>query len=1690
MTYFLVRGAPNIAFKPHNMALNPLQKFGTIVAIVMGLSCLFFAVSTTAQGFPNVARTPGDLLAGPIAPEQGRTAIVAWHGEHIVSVPEAPGSQPGADLRIRVVDIQDLDSTGPAVTLYPASASGFHAHGYFKSGPYLYVGPHCLGDALDPCDNTYPHDVWKDAFRIGGPDTPIGTSNLQRADIGDQQALPLGSYQRAGAQSPWGLNDFWTYNAVGGDMWLAVRRNGDWVYDWNNGGATTGPAIKATWDHLGLTGVTGFPFIMGNILIVASDQAGTGVATYDISDLSNPILLDVLKEGNPGGYWPEIYSHYIFFPRRHGEGGVGSRAGYMVVDFEDPTDLKIVANRNLSGSNQYVTFQDEFAFMNKYKIDMRTFDVVLELGTTPGLIDASQFAMPLGNLLVTGGYGTDGPGLAVWAQQAAADTRGPYVAYHVPRPDQIDFPTECPITLSIPETLKAETIVDGVSLILQPVGGSPIDTWHAFSQGKLLTVTPQQPLLLNTTYELILTSAIQDAAGNGLEPFSFRFSTGSTHSGENQTPTISTFTATPMVPEPNTVATLAWPGSDPEGDDIEFRIDLGDGTTLGAWTTGTGTTHTYTDAGHFQLTLQIRDEHGAVSAQSRKITIASAPGEPNSTASSQIALDEATNRAYTVNPDNNTVTAVDTNTETVLWEAQVGLHPMGIALGNDGYLWVPCRDADEIHVIDTLTGAQQALLPLNYGDAPVAIAPIPDGSAMLISLEGSGELLRYDVATQTLNATLPLGPTPRAIAVTHDGTRALITRFLSGEHEGTLYDVDLAGSMSLTHTIGLARDHATDGSASGRGVPNYIAGIGISPDGDWAWVVAKKDNTTRGTFFGPTMVPGQDSTVRAMLMLVDLSTHTENRSLRFDIDNSESPSAVAFSPLGDYAFITLQGNNQIGVIDMFDFMQQNSPGTLNSRWGTGLAPQAVAVNGTTGQVFTKDFMGRSVTLFDASTFFSAGNLNLPTTTLSTVGVERLHPQVLQGKEIFYNAADTRMSAEGYISCATCHLDGSHDGRTWDFTNRGEGFRNTTDLRGRSGMAHGNVHWTANFDEIQDFENDIRGFFGGSGFLTDPEFTTTSNTLGTAKTGLNADLDALAAYVSSLGASSIPRNPNRENNSDLSADALQGQVIFATEGCAMCHNPATAFTDGLMHNVGTLRTTSGQRLGGPLSGIDTPTLLGLHDTAPYFHDGSAQTLEEVFTIMGGRMIQAEDAVLGGGAVAGDVPWLTMKDWHNGQFVQLDSGESITFDDVSTTAAGTAFVEIRYSLLYGGTTVTVTPNGGTPINIVLLQTPNYPSYEPTEWRTVRVPIPYQSGINSIVLTKGSGGELYIDDVLFATPDDAALAAPHRRSLSADDLNDLLAYVVALDGNETQSASLTLHRDIEIMEGETDMLQVGNPAIENSFTYTIQNNGAGILDLGAFHLTTVPIDEVWIKTQPAAQVLPGASTTIEIATLLSGETAIAQVNGWFNDPDLNTFTWNIDVQTLDTVPPAAPIILSHGGEDFSTGVTPYLLEGTCAGDVVEIRVNGFAVTGLIPGSGVWTAGLDLLAKADGTFLITAVDDNDLESSATSIDITYDANYDADEDGILDSEEGQGDPDNDGIQNYLDTDSDDDGMSDAEELQWGTDPYDFGAPNSLPLYSAVTRILLPLLLIIAAFYALGRKRDDFKLAPVCLSPHDRERR
>ena len=123
--------------------------------------------------------------------------------------------------------------------------------------------------------------------------------------------------------------------------------------------------------------------------------------------------------------------------------------------------------------------------------------------------------------------------------------------------------------------------------------------------------------------------------------------------------------------------------------------------------------------------------------------------------------------------------------------------------------------------------------------------------------------------------------------------------------------------------------------------------------------------------------------------------------------------------------------------------------------------------------------------------------------------------------------------------------------------------------------------------------------------------------------LSADLDALAAYLGSL--TSFAPSPWRNADGTLSAAAQAGKAVFTTS-CASCHGGAGFTNSGdasQLKNIGTIKASSGKRLGGTLVGIDIPTLRDVWATAPYLHDGSAATLSAAVSAHNNVALNATD-----------------------------------------------------------------------------------------------------------------------------------------------------------------------------------------------------------------------------------------------------------------------------------------------------------------------------------------------------------------------------------------------------------------------------------------------------------------------------------
>ena len=1358
-------------------------------------------------GFPaDFACEPGQLLYRQVG--LGRLGNMVWHNGLLLTNNVGGGNQ-------RWWRFSDPTDPG-SLEIFAADQAvptdqGTHAH--TRLGPWVCGGWGCR------VRSDGPGDLAEQMMPAGAPGEISAGFTPQ-----NQPAAPDSGLHRL--YYPWAVPFNWIQygvNAGTGRLWR-------------------GDQMLAEWEPLADHGVAGNGILIGNYLFIVSDGSMLGVVAYDISPVFDdppgpPQFLDKLS-GPFGAYIGAVWENYLVLA-----GGEPRHLVY-VIDYSEPTNLHLVTTLDLTGNPDlnagtnvpYVQTQNEFIFTGRHKVNMETLSIELELdevgdhrpaGSLSGPLDVSQYKLPVGNLLMTGSYSFGGrDGVGVWCHQAEPDIRSPYVGYHIPRPNQTHYPLGAPISLVIAETLDTETIVNGQSIILRPVDGEPIDAWVSFAHDGILTLTPYDYLAPDTTYELVVVDGgIRDAAGNGIEGYSFTFSTGSELGGGNAAPEISQFTVQPSPIEPGETATLSAESTDPEGDPIEYRFNFGDGSPGTGWMEASQISHLYDEPGHYEVKLQVRDikpdGNSSVVTATRTLTVATIPADPLPTHSGTITVDEQRRTVWAVNPDNDSVSRLDADSGALLNEILLrplldtdeAVTPWSIGLvPGSGEVWVALAGADGIAVFGA-GGELVEFIATGYGSSPRAAVVDRDESRVFVSLYARGEsepahgqVLRFDASSRSETGRLELGPSAGAMALSGDGQRLFVARFVSAEHYGEIWEVN-ANSMELVRSLALWRDRGRPGldagGSHGPGVPNYIASVVIDPHQDWLWYTAVKMDTNRGLFFdqgtGLNLPFSHDSTVRPMLGRIDLNAGVPDEpgvnttaNERIDINNSDSPSALVFSPRGDYVFTALQGNDLVAIFDDLAIQAGGGRSSL-ARLEVGSAPRGLSWDGVANRLWVQNFMSRDVSGIEMDQFLSDGSRQFPTATHTSSHNELLAPDVLSGKQIFYFAGNhpegvNEMSFEGYISCASCHIDGGHDGRTWDFTQRGEGLRNTQDLRGRSGTAHGNLHWTANFDEIQDFVIDIVEEFGGRGFLPPGEWP--HPPLGTPNAGRSQQLDEMAAYVSSLDRATFPKSPYRNADGSMSEQAMAGASIFAQLGCASCHHPITDYTDSTLgeatlHNVGTLRTGSGQRLGKSLTGISTQTLMGIWDTPPYFHDGSASTLEDVFIVAGGAVYQADGGKLDGGAT---VPGFIEINWDSsahGRLVALDSdGARVTFHDIDGGSGGDGAVELRFLPRSGGE-VQLTVNDTHTQTFSFNQERSH-----FEWMRVRFEgVPLEPGSTNTIevqrLSATSWQGHGLDHITVSRPNELLLAEPHHvaGALEEAEFNRLLRYLFEIDGRDPQ-------------------------------------------------------------------------------------------------------------------------------------------------------------------------------------------------------------------------------------------------------------------------------------------------------------------
>jgi large repetitive protein len=946
---------------------------------------------------------------------------------------------------------------------------------------------------------------------------------------------------------------------------------------------------------------------LGNLLFFTPGDEQSGIAVFDIGDPINPVLLDTLT-GNIRQYtnaW-QIWRNYLVMMNGDNLNGPDGNANALVIDISDPTNLSIaftIPYDDLPG--RYVHFQDQYAFAGRFghgtKYNMETMSVERVITPPENQFFGDFQWIPLGHLLLVSSSETNASRSYLFAHQDGLDTTPPSVGYHLPVDGATNQPVTTVIGLVINEVLDSTTVNDQ-TIQVRPTDGDPIAGVVIDSNYDVVNWVPVQPLLPDTTYEVrVIGGGIHDVAGNAIDEYVFHFSTGD-ELGVGEPIEVGNIVFSPDTPVASGQSiNLSISASGGDGM-LEYRWGPGDGTAAGDWQVSDQTSHVFAQPGTFTVQVQVRDQGIQLQTRTRRIVVNPAAGAARPSRSDSIVVDETNRRVWVVNPDHGSIARLGVDTLAFDFEQAICANPRSVALDAESRPWVACADDHRLLRLNPANGQMTLEVPTGRGTAPEAVIFAPDGQTGYASLAGSGEILRFDAETGTISDRIDVGPKPHALAVSSSGDRLLVSRLVSdNDDHGRVLELALP-ALTLNQTVELPIDTTSpDSGTAARGLPNYIASLALAPDDSRLFYVAKKDNILRGQWRESSDL-NFETMVRVMLGSVDTLSGNELLGQRMDLDDSSMALALAPSPGGAHLFVALAGNHRIIAIDPWQ-------GQELQRLDVGFTPRGLAIDESTGRLFVRNDLDRSVSVVDAAGLMDSGLAEMSEIdVIPTTVNEVLSPTVLNGKRVFWNAEDTRMGADGYMSCASCHLDGGGDGRTWDFTQQGEGLRRTIPLNGRAGLGQGFVHWSANFDEIQDFEIQIRNVFGGTGFVPAADYH--PDPLGPPLAGLSADLDALAAYVASLDR--FGESPYRQADGSLTPEGLAGQTIFSSLGCQGCHS-GSAFSDsvqGLMHDVGTRAESSGQRLGSPLTGLDTPTLRGLWLGGPYLHDGRAADLHAV------------------------------------------------------------------------------------------------------------------------------------------------------------------------------------------------------------------------------------------------------------------------------------------------------------------------------------------------------------------------------------------------------------------------------------------------------------------------------------------------
>jgi YVTN family beta-propeller protein len=257
--------------------------------------------------------------------------------------------------------------------------------------------------------------------------------------------------------------------------------------------------------------------------------------------------------------------------------------------------------------------------------------------------------------------------------------------------------------------------------------------------------------------------------------------------------------------------------------------------------------------------------------------------------------------AYVPNSRGNTVSVINTVTNTVAVTVTVGNNPYFVAITPDGTMAYVTNNSDStVSVINTATN--MVVATVTVGGPPLGVAVTPNGAFAYVTNTSANTVSVINTASNTVVATVPAGAVTNAVVISPSGAFAYIVN----DHTVSV--------MSIATNTVVATVPVPSGSGSTDG-----PGVAITPNGAFVYVSVGEGNIT--------VISTATNTVVATV------------STTGNIRGSEL-GGVAFTPNGAFGYPAVGGFNEVAVFDTTNTVVATVP--------VGAFPASVAItaNGT------------------------------------------------------------------------------------------------------------------------------------------------------------------------------------------------------------------------------------------------------------------------------------------------------------------------------------------------------------------------------------------------------------------------------------------------------------------------------------------------------------------------------------------------------------------------------------------------------------------------------------------------------------------------------------------------------------------------------------------------------------------------